>query len=106
MGAAVALKFAIRHPDRISGLILSRPAWLIDPNPPNTRVFSKIAALIRELTPNRAAEVGKRALARILHEHSYAHRGAEVDAFLRGFRKSGQMHNIGTAKPAAAEGVV
>src|SRR5205085_3337038 len=47
-----------------------------------------VAALIRELTPNRAAEIGKRALARILREHTYAHRGAEVDAFFRKFRDS------------------
>jgi pimeloyl-ACP methyl ester carboxylesterase len=48
MGAAVALNFALRYPDRTLGLILSRPAWLDRPFPENTRVFPRIAALIRE----------------------------------------------------------
>jgi spore maturation protein CgeB len=42
-----------------------------------------VAALVGELTPRRATQIGQRALARILREHTYAHRGAEVDAFLR-----------------------
>jgi pimeloyl-ACP methyl ester carboxylesterase len=47
MGAAVALNFALRHPGRISGLILSRPAWLDRPDPPNLAVYDLIAQLIR-----------------------------------------------------------
>jgi spore maturation protein CgeB len=65
-----------------------------------------VAALVRELTPGRAAEIGRRALARILREHTYAHRGAEVDAFFREFRESGRVHKIRAAKRATAEGVV
>jgi spore maturation protein CgeB len=66
-----------------------------------------VAALLRELTPGRAAEIGKRALARILREHTYAHRGAEVDTFLRRFRESGRpSREIRPHKRAAAEGVV
>ena len=57
---AVALNFAIRHRDRVSGLILSRPAWLTDANPPNTRVFTKIASLLREHGTTRAAELFER----------------------------------------------
>jgi pimeloyl-ACP methyl ester carboxylesterase len=48
MGAGVALTFALRHPDRVLGLVLSRPAWLDEPLPPNLRVFPRIAALIGE----------------------------------------------------------
>jgi pimeloyl-ACP methyl ester carboxylesterase len=47
MGAAVALNFALRHPGRTSGLILSRPAWLDRPDPPNLAVYDLIAQLIR-----------------------------------------------------------
>jgi spore maturation protein CgeB len=65
-----------------------------------------VAALIAELTPNRAAEIGKRALARILREHTYAHRGAEVDAFFRKFRDSAEARAIGLTKHATAEGVI
>ena len=48
LGAAVALSFALRYPERTLGLILSRPAWLDEPFPPNTRVYPRIAGLIRE----------------------------------------------------------
>ena len=46
MGAAVALNVGLRHPDRVVGLILSRPAWLDRALPDNTRVFPHIARLI------------------------------------------------------------
>src|SRR3954469_5820695 len=36
MGAAVALSAALRHPARVEGLVLSRPAWLDRPLPENT----------------------------------------------------------------------
>lgn len=43
MGAAVALNLAVRHPSRISGLLLSRPAWLYESNPPNLHIYAVIA---------------------------------------------------------------
>ncbi len=48
MGAAVALNFTLRYPQRISGLVLSRPAWLDGPSPHNVAVYGLIARLIRE----------------------------------------------------------
>lgn len=48
MGAAVALHFALRYPHRVTGLVLSRPAWLDKPDPDNARVFPYIAQLIRQ----------------------------------------------------------
>src|SRR5881275_1543351 len=38
---------------------------------------------LRELTPDRARSIGQAALQRVLTEHTYAHRGAQVDALLR-----------------------
>jgi spore maturation protein CgeB len=38
---------------------------------------------VQTLTPERARVVGKAALNRVLAEHTYAHRGAEVDALLK-----------------------
>jgi spore maturation protein CgeB len=64
-----------------------------------------VAALVGELTPGRAAEIGKRALARILRQHTYAHRGAEVDAFFRMLRGANRARESGRFKRAAAEGV-
>ena len=47
MGAAVALRLAARHPERVRGLILARPAWLFAPAPDNMRPFAEAAAAIR-----------------------------------------------------------
>jgi pimeloyl-ACP methyl ester carboxylesterase len=48
MGAAVALNFALRYPERTLGLVLSRPAWLDEAMPENLKVFATVARLIRE----------------------------------------------------------
>jgi pimeloyl-ACP methyl ester carboxylesterase len=53
MGAAIALNFALRFPNRVVGLVLSRPAWLDRPNPWNVHMFSLVARLIREHGPER-----------------------------------------------------
>jgi spore maturation protein CgeB len=44
---------------------------------------AEVAAHVGELTPERARAIGKAARARILAEHTYARRGAQVDALLR-----------------------
>jgi spore maturation protein CgeB len=65
-----------------------------------------VAALIRELTPGRAAEIGEHALRRILREHTYAHRGAEVDAIFRKLRAGGRTKESRIRKRATVEGVL
>ena len=42
-----------------------------------------VAEHMRTLTPERARAVGEAALRRVLAEHTYEHRGAEVDAILK-----------------------
>ena len=42
-----------------------------------------VAEHVASLTPERAGAIGKAALRRVLAEHTYAHRGAEVDALLK-----------------------
>lgn len=42
-----------------------------------------VAEHVRALTPERARAIGKAALQRVLSEHTYAHRGAEVDALFK-----------------------
>jgi pimeloyl-ACP methyl ester carboxylesterase len=59
MGAAVALNFALRFPNRVMGLVLSRIAWLDQPHPAERNSFVKIAKLIREHGAVRGAEVFK-----------------------------------------------
>lgn len=59
MGAAVALNFALRFPERVMGLVLSRPAWLDAPNPWNVERFHLIAQLVREHGARRGQELFK-----------------------------------------------
>ena len=48
MGAGVALNVAVRYPKRVAGLVLSRPAWLDGPMPPeNVARYAAIARLLR-----------------------------------------------------------
>jgi pimeloyl-ACP methyl ester carboxylesterase len=48
MGAGVALNVAVRYPQRVAGLVLSRPAWLDGPMPPeNVARYAAIARLLR-----------------------------------------------------------
>lgn len=42
-----------------------------------------VAEHVRTLTPERAREIGQAALQRVLAEHTYTHRGAQVDALFR-----------------------
>ena len=46
MGAGVALNLALRYAQRVRALILSRPAWLDQPLPPNLLVYPAIAWLL------------------------------------------------------------
>jgi pimeloyl-ACP methyl ester carboxylesterase len=48
MGAAVALNFALRYPERALGLVLSRPAWLNRPMEQNMELYTFIAQVIRK----------------------------------------------------------
>ena len=47
MGAAIALRLAVRHPARVGALILARPAWLFDPAPETMRPYAEVAAALR-----------------------------------------------------------
>ncbi len=49
MGAAIALHLASRHPDRVLGLVLVRPAWAFDAAPKNMHPYVEVAELIRRL---------------------------------------------------------
>ncbi|HTW25548.1 MAG TPA: alpha/beta fold hydrolase [Acetobacteraceae bacterium] len=54
MGAAIALRLAVRVPARVRGLILARPAWLFDPAPANLRPYAEVATLLRAHPPEAA----------------------------------------------------
>jgi pimeloyl-ACP methyl ester carboxylesterase len=56
MGAAVSLNFTLRYPERVLGLILSRPAWLDGPMAQNAEIYARIAQLIRQEGSKRGLE--------------------------------------------------
>lgn len=49
MGAGIAIAFWRRHPERVLALVLSRPAWLNQPYPPNLTILNEIAKLFDEM---------------------------------------------------------
>jgi pimeloyl-ACP methyl ester carboxylesterase len=57
MGAAIALRLACRHPDRVAGLLLVRPAWTFDKAPANLRPIAEVADLILDHGPDKAREI-------------------------------------------------
>jgi len=55
LGAAIALRLAVRRPDLVGGLILARPAWLFAPGPENIQPY----ALVGELLGQHDAETAR-----------------------------------------------
>jgi pimeloyl-ACP methyl ester carboxylesterase len=53
MGAAVTAQFALRHANRLSGLMLVRPAWLDQPLPANLALLPRMAELLADPGPER-----------------------------------------------------
>ena len=45
MGAGIALNFALRHPNRLLGLVLSRPAWLDNASSVESRILVQRARI-------------------------------------------------------------
>jgi pimeloyl-ACP methyl ester carboxylesterase len=55
MGAGVALNVAVRYPERVAGLVLSRPAWLDGPATAYVNdLYGRIARLLGEAGPTAA----------------------------------------------------
>jgi pimeloyl-ACP methyl ester carboxylesterase len=56
MGAGVALKFTLSHPDKVIALILSRPAWLDKPMEQKNKAIYKC---IKELIEKHGTQAGR-----------------------------------------------
>lgn len=54
MGSGVALNAALRHPERVRGLVLVRPAWLDEPNPENLGIIANLGRWIVDAGPDAA----------------------------------------------------
>ncbi|TIM50058.1 MAG: alpha/beta hydrolase, partial [Mesorhizobium sp.] len=57
MGAAIAMRLACRHPDRVAGLLLVRPAWIFDDAPVNLLPIAEVARLILDHGPDKARSI-------------------------------------------------
>lgn len=53
MGAGIALHLAVHHPDRVTALILARPAWLFDAAPPNMAPYVEVSRLMAVQGPHQ-----------------------------------------------------
>ena len=47
MGAAIALRLAVRHPEKVRALVLARPAWVFDRAPENMQPNAEVGHLLR-----------------------------------------------------------
>lgn len=56
MGAGISIAFCLKNPDRTKALVLSRPAWLNSPEPPNLTILQMIADLVEKYGPEAAVE--------------------------------------------------
>jgi pimeloyl-ACP methyl ester carboxylesterase len=54
MGAGISLAFSLRYPEKVKGLVLSRPAWLDTASPPHLSIFPVIARLVESLGMDQA----------------------------------------------------
>jgi pimeloyl-ACP methyl ester carboxylesterase len=84
MGAGVALNLSLRHPARVLGLLMSRPAWLDKPLPPSLEGHAYAGKLMRDYG-------GAEARQRYLESEVYARLKAEspyvADSLLRDFEQ-------------------
>lgn len=71
MGAAIALRIAVRRPELVRALILARPAWVTDAAPANMRPNAEVGELLTRAVLDRA---------RLLFEQSATGRQLAADA--------------------------
>jgi pimeloyl-ACP methyl ester carboxylesterase len=81
LGAAIALRFAALHPDRLTGLILGRPAWADGPSPETMSAYFEVAQLLREY----GAEEGARRFETSRHFAALERASPDNAKSLRGF---------------------
>ncbi|HEY0702121.1 MAG TPA: alpha/beta hydrolase [Candidatus Acidoferrales bacterium] len=81
MGAAIALRLAVLHPNLVRGLILARPAWIAEAAPAN--MLPNLVA--GELLRDRGPEEGRRAFDRLPLARTLAVEAPSNLASLQGF---------------------
>jgi pimeloyl-ACP methyl ester carboxylesterase len=56
LGAAIALRLAVHYPERVSELIIARPAWVDDSAPERLRIYIDVAELLARDGTERGLE--------------------------------------------------
>jgi pimeloyl-ACP methyl ester carboxylesterase len=56
LGAAIALRLAVHSPQRVSGLIIARPAWISEAAPENLRIYLDVAELLAQYGPEQGLQ--------------------------------------------------
>lgn len=51
MGAAIALRLAVRHPQRVRAVVVARPAWIDETVPERLAIYADVAVLLAQLGP-------------------------------------------------------
>jgi pimeloyl-ACP methyl ester carboxylesterase len=54
MGAAIALRVAVRRPEVVRGLVLARPAWVVNAAPDNMKPNAEVGRLLGEYPTDEA----------------------------------------------------
>jgi pimeloyl-ACP methyl ester carboxylesterase len=54
MGAAIALRLAVKQPGLVRGLVLARPAWATEAAPLNMRACAEVGELLSRFPPDEA----------------------------------------------------
>lgn len=55
LGAAIALRLASLYPEKALGLILARPAWVVESAPARLKIYQDVAQLLFEYGPTEGA---------------------------------------------------
>jgi pimeloyl-ACP methyl ester carboxylesterase len=70
MGAAIAMRIAVRHPELVRALVVARPAWMDRPAPENIAPNAEVARLLEAHEPEAALELfAEGSTARFLASH-------------------------------------
>lgn len=56
LGAAIALRLAVHSPERVSALIIARPAWISEAAPGNLKIYLDVAELLAQYGPEQGLE--------------------------------------------------
>jgi len=56
LGAAIAVRLAVNHPERVSALVIARPAWISEAAPERLTIYSDVAKLLAQYGPAQAIE--------------------------------------------------